>query len=188
MEIINDNNAPNKSDGNAPANDSVGPLGKAIILCAKIILGIFLAGWFITALGILIGFVTLMAVEAEWSQMVVMDGISPVVFAGLVCAVIVLAMGIIGDIGISLLRSKRINLKRVGIGVVVWIIFFLWLIFAAVRNIDNWTEWAIQSEEKIELWEERFEERFERHFESLEENFERMEETFEQMENELESL
>ena len=188
MEIINDNSTPNNDQHTPPSNGGVGPLGKTIILCAKIFLGIVLACWFIAALGILIGFVVLMAVEAEWSQMVAMNGMSPVVFAGLMCAVIVLGMGIVGDIGVSVLRGKRINLKRLGGGVVVWIIFFLWLIFAAVRNVDNWTEWAIQSEEKIELWEEKFEERFERHFESLEENFERMEKTFEQMENELESL
>ena len=183
MEIISDNSSPNNNQ-RTPSNGGVGPLGKAIILCAKIFLGIVLACWFIAALGILIGFVALMAVEAEWSQMVAMNGMSPVVFAGLVCAVIVLGMGIVGDLGVSVLRGKRINLKRLGIGVGVWIVFFLWLIFAAVRNTDNWTEWALQSEEKIELWEERLEQRFE----ALEENFDRIEEHFEQMESELENL
>ena len=184
MEIISDNSTPNNDRSNTPTNDNVGPLGKVIITCAKVVLGLFLVAWFLSALGILVGFIALMAVEAEWSHMVTTDCMSPVVFAGLMCAVIVLGMGIIGGIGVSLLRGKRINLKRVGVGVGVWIVFFLWLIFAAVRNADNWTEWALESEAQIELWEERWEQ----HFEELEEKFDRMEEQFEQMESEQKSL
>lgn len=145
---------PKQTDNN---NSGVGPLGKVIIVCAKVLLGIFLAGWLLTALGILVGFVSLAAIGEEWANVVPMDGVSPIVFAGLICAVVVLFMGIVADLGFSLIRCKRINLKRLLTAAIIWVVFLLWLIFAAIRNADNWAEWAYRSEAQFELWEEEIE-------------------------------
>lgn len=134
------------------------PLVKLIAVCAKILLGIFLAGWFLVAIGLLIGFVWLIAIGTQWNAVVIPDGLSPVVFAGLVCAVVVLFMGIVGDVGLSVLRSKPINLSRLCVGTGIWVIFLVWMTFATVRNIDDWSEWAYRSERQIELWEEELEE------------------------------
>lgn len=150
---------------------SVGPLGRVIIIGGKIILGLFLAGWLLTAIGLLVGFVSLVAIGDVWTEYLALplEGISPVVFAGLICAVVVLFMGIVADLGFSLLRCKRINLKRLVVGGVIWLIFLLWLVFAGVRNINNWVVWAHESEAKIEQWDREFdewEERFEEQLES----------------------
>lgn len=170
MEILDDNKTQPAAEGQT-ATPSVGPLGRVVILGGKIILGIFLAGWLLSALGLLIGFVTLMAIGDIWAEylMLPLEGLSPVVFAGLICAVIVLFMGIVADLGFSLIRSKRVNIKRLAVGCGIWVIFFLWLIFAAVRNADEWVIWAHESEAKIEQWERDFdewEESFDRQLES----------------------
>lgn len=138
-------------------NSGVGVLGKVIIVCAKVLLGIFLAGWLLAALGVLVGFISLAAIGEEWAGVVPIDGVSPIVFAGLVCAVVVLFMGIVADLGFSLIRCKRINLKRLVVAGVIWVVFLLWLVFAAIRNADNWAEWAYRSETQFELWEEEIE-------------------------------
>ena len=150
--------APKSATPTDTPQTTTAPLVKLIAVCAKILLGIFLAGWFLVAIGLLIGFVWLMAIGTQWDFVVMTDGLSPVVFAGLVCAVIVLFMGIVGDVGLSLLRSKPVNLSRLCVGTGIWVIFLIWLTFATVRNIDDWSEWAYRSEKQIELWEEELEE------------------------------
>lgn len=164
MEILEDNRGggnggatSSQANNNNNNNGALGALGRVVVLGAKILLGIFLAGWLLTALGLLVGFVSLAAIGESWATMVPMEGLSPVVFAGLVCAVVVLFMGIVADVGFTLLRGKQLNFKRLGIGAIVWVIFLLWLVFAAVRNAGNWAEWAYRSEAQLELWEEEFE-------------------------------
>lgn len=154
----------------AAPKPEVGTLGRIVIVGGKIILGIMLACWILAAIGILVGFVTLMAVGDIWAEYMALpiEGISPVVFAGLICAVIVLFMGVVADLGVRLIAGRRINLRKLAVAGVVWLIFVLWLIFASVRNIDNWVVWAHHSEAKIEQWERDFEE-FE---ENLEEQLE----------------
>lgn len=163
MEILEDNRGGNtggatssQTNNNNNNNGSLGALGRVVVLGAKILLGIFLVGWLLTALGVLVGSVSLAAIGESWASMVPMEGLSPVVFAGLVCAVVVLFMGIVADVGFTLLRGKQLNFKRLGIGAIVWVIFLLWLVFAAVRNAGNWAEWAYKSEMQLELWEEEF--------------------------------
>ena len=133
----------------------VGVLGRIVIVGGKIILGVMLAVWILAAIGLLVGFVTLMAIGDIWADYLAlpMDGISPVVFAGLVCAVIVLFMGVVSDLGFRLISGRRVNLRKLAVAGVIWLIFLLWLIFASVRNADNWVVWAQQSAAKIELWE-----------------------------------
>lgn len=143
----------------ATIESGVGPLGKVFIVCAKVLLGIFLAGWILAAIGLLIGFVTLIAIGDIWAEYLTLplEGISPVVFAGLVCAVVVLFMGIVADLGWRLIAGRRVNLRKLAVSGVVWLIFFLWLIFTSVRNADNWVIWAHESTIKIEQWERDFE-------------------------------
>lgn len=136
----------------------VGVLGRIVIVGGKIILGVMLAVWILAAIGLLVGFVTLMAIGDIWADYLALplEGISPVVFAGLVCAVIVLFMGIVADLGFRLIAGRRVNLRKLAVAGVVWLIFLLWLIFASVRNVDNWVVWAHLSEAKIEQWEQEF--------------------------------
>lgn len=170
MEVLdNKNTTPSTEERTTPP--TVGPLGKVFIVCGKIILGIFLAGWLLTALGLLIGFVSLMAIGDIWAEYLALplEGLSPVVFAGLICAICVLFMGVVADLGFSLIRSKRVNFKRLVVGGGIWLIFLLWLIFAAIRNVDEWVMWAQKSEAKIELWErnlDEWEDSFERQWKS----------------------
>lgn len=153
-----------------PSHSTIGPLGRVFIVCAKILLGIFLAGWVLTAIGLLVGFVSLMAIGDIWTEYLPLplEGMSPVVFAGLVCAVIVLFMGIVADLGFSLIRGKKVNIRGLVIGGVIWLIFLLWLIFACVRNANYWVVWAHESEAKIEQWERDFDEWEDRFEEQLE--------------------
>lgn len=150
--------APKSATSPEEPKSNTNPLVKLFVVCAKILLGIFLAGWFLVAIALLIGFVWLIAIGTQWNAVVIPDGLSPVVFAGLVCAVVVLFMGIVGDVGLSVLRSKPINLSRLCVGTGIWVIFLVWMTFATVRNIDDWSEWAYRSERQIELWEEELEE------------------------------
>lgn len=149
---------PNSTPKPTAPKPEVGTLGRIVIVGGKIVLGIMLACWILTAIGILVGFVTLMAVGDIWAEYMALpiEGISPVVFAGLICAVIVLFMGVVADLGIRLIAGRRINLRKLAVAGVIWVIFLLWLIFASVRNIDNWVVWAHQSEAKIEQWERDF--------------------------------
>ena len=161
---------PNTTPKPPAPKSEVGVLGHIVIVGGKIILGIMLACWILAAIGILVGFVTLMAVGNIWAEYLTMpiEGISPVVFAGLVCAVIVLFMGIVADLGVRLIAGRRISLRKLAVAGVIWLIFVLWLIFASVRNIDNWMIWAHESEAKIEQWERDFEDFEERLEEQLE--------------------
>lgn len=138
-------------------SSSTSGVGRALIVCAKVLFGIMLAGWFLAAIGILIGFVALVALGEEWTQVVPANGLSPIVFAGLICAVVVLFMGIVGDVGITIIRGKAINFRTLGIAALVWLVFFLSLIFATIRNADNWVEWSYATEARLEAWEEEME-------------------------------
>lgn len=173
MEIIEDggtttnptpDNRPQQPDTNTPLHT----LGRIVVVCGKILLGCFFVGWIVAALAILIGFITLMAMGTFESSVIAFEGMSPIVFAGLVCAVVVLFMGIVGDVILSLLRSKPVNLRKLAIGAVVWLIFFVWLCIGAVRNADKWALWGYQVEERLEQWEESLEAWEDRFEESLE--------------------
>ncbi len=161
MEILNEEKKGNdKPEGGTTPQPQTGSLGRLIILGGKIILGIMLTGWILTAIALVVGCVALIAVGDIWAEYVALplEGISPVVFAGLVCAVVVLFMGIVADIGFRLIAGRKIDLRKLAVAGVVWFIFFLWLIFATVRNADNWVIWAQESEAKIEQWERDFDE------------------------------
>ena len=156
MEILEDNRGGNK-DCNTSQRANNGGCAQILISALKAVGWIVGICWLLAALGILVGFVSLAALGETWASVVPMDGLSPIVFAGLVCAVVVLFMGIIADVGFTVLRGKAVNFKRLGVGAIVWVIFFLWLIFAAVRNADHWNEWAYKTEAQFELWEEEIE-------------------------------
>lgn len=157
---------PKTTPQNQTQQPEVGTLGRVVITVGKVLLGIMLAVWILAAIGLLVGFVALVAIGDIWAEYLALplDGISPVVFAGLVCAVIVLFMGIVADLGFKLISGRRVNLRKLAVSGVVWLIFFLWLIFASIRNTDNWVIWAQQSKTKIEQWE--------RDFDQWEDNFE----------------
>ena len=162
---------PNTTPKPEAPKSEVGTLGHIVIICGKVILGFMLAVWILAALGVLIGCLSLMFIGDVWAEYMALpiEGISPVVFAGLVCAVVVLFMGIVADLGFRLIAGRRINFRKLAVGGVVWLIFLVWLIFASFRNIDNWVIWAHQSEAKIEQWErnlEEFEDEFEDRLES----------------------
>ncbi len=149
----------------------VGPLGQIFIVVGKVILGFMLAGWLLTALCLIIAFVTLMAIGDMWADYLALplEGMSPVVFAGLVCAVIALFMGIVGDLGFRLIAGRKVNFRKLFAGGIIWLIFFLWLLFSTVRNADEWVIWANETELKMEQherefeeWEESFDEQWER--------------------------
>lgn len=178
MEIIEDNNSPStqprqsgQSNNGGDTTTPLHPLGQVVVVCAKIVLGLFLFGWLLAAVGVLVGFISLMTVGAFESAYIGFEGTSPVVFAGLVCAVVVLFMGIVADVGFTLLRGKQINLRRLGIGAIVWVIFLVWTCVLAVTNIGKWEHWGEQVEWQMELFEERIEGRMER-FDAIMENCE----------------
>ncbi len=176
MEIIEDNNSPStqprqseqSSNGGDTTTTPLHTLGRIVVVCGKILLGFFFVGWILAALAILISFITLMVMGTLESSVISMDGMSPILFAGLVCAVVVLFMGIVGDVVLSLLRSKPINLRKLAVAAVVWLIFFVWLSIGTVRNADKWALWGYQVEARFEQWEaelEAWEEELERSFE-----------------------
>lgn len=136
------------------AKPQVSTLSRIVTTLAKVLLGIFLAGWVVTAIGLLVGFVTLMALGDAWSQHIPIDGISPIVFVGLVCAVIVLFMGIVADLIFRLIAGRKVQLRHLAVAGLVWLFFLLWLVFVSVRSVDKWAAWGIESRLKLEQWEE----------------------------------
>ncbi|MBO7299829.1 MAG: hypothetical protein J6U53_00275 [Tidjanibacter sp.] len=193
MEILNDNGR-----GATPAQpqDRYNGCGQIVVTALKVIGWIIGIGWLLSALGLLLSFITLVAIGVYDANYISgIEGVSPVVFAGLIVAVIVLGMGILADLWFKLLRSKRVNFRNLIISGVVWLVFFGWLCVVGVKNYDNWTIWAEQAEANLELWEERmeqwgddFEERFEEHMEQLDRSMEAVEEELEKVEETLESL
>lgn len=156
MEIINDNNA------SAPKPTSTTPfhtIGRIVVVCVKVLLGIFLFGWTLAAVAVLVSFISLIAVGVFDPAVVApyYGGTSLAVIAGLVCAVVVLFMGIVGDVGFTLLRGKPLNLRRLGVSAIVWLIFLVWACVSVVINIPHVEYWGEQIEQKVEQLEEKIE-------------------------------
>lgn len=156
MEIINDNNA------STPQPTSTTPfhtIGRIVVVCAKVLLGIFLFGWTLAAVAVLVSFISLIAVGVFDPAVVApyYSGTSLAVIAGLVCAVVVLFMGIVSDVGFTLLRGKPLNLRRLGVSAIVWLIFLVWTCVSVVINIPHVEYWGEQIEQKVEQLEEKIE-------------------------------
>ena len=168
-EVKIPNTTPQTPTTTAPTQ-KVGPLGQIFIIVGKVILGLMLAGWLLTALSLVVAFVVLMAIGDMWADYLALplEGMSPVVFAGLICAVIALFMGIVGDLGYRLIAGRKVNFRKLAAGCIIWLIFFLWLLFSTLRNADEWVIWANETELKMEqferdfeVWEDDFDEQWE---------------------------
>lgn len=162
MEILNEEKQGGANNGGAtptPPQTNNNGCGQILITILKVIGWAIGIGWLLTAFGLLLSFIMLVAIgKFESTYITDIEGFSPVVFAGLICAVIVLGMGIMADLWFKLLRSKRVNLRNLLISGVVWLIFFSWLCVVGVRNGHNWHLWADQVEYRLEHWEEEIDE------------------------------
>ena len=190
MEILNN------GGGKQPQERHNG-VAQILAVVVKIVGWIIGIGMVAIAFGLVVSFITVLIVgkyDADYISCG-FEGLSPVVFAGLVCALIALAIGIVADVWFKVLLHKRVNNRNLVIGGIVWLIFAGWLGFVSVKNFDNWEQWAEQIDDNIELWEERmelwgedFEKRFEEDAKRLEQNMEKMEKGLEMMEEALDSL
>lgn len=158
MEILNEEKQGGANNGGAtptPPQANYNGCGQIAVTILKVIGWALGIGWLLVAFGLLLSFITLVVIgEFEATYVSDIEGFSPVVFAGLICAVIVLGMGIAADLWFKLLRSKRVNLRNLLTSGVVWLIFAVWLGIAGVRNWNNWQIWANQVEYKFEQWED----------------------------------
>lgn len=160
-------------------------LGEVVRFCLKAIVWIFLVGWILVGLGVVIGIITLTATDAA---LVGMDGqfggVSPIGFSALLCGSWLMFMIAVAYVLICLLRHKRVSGKSLLIMGVIWLFLTIWAWFGLGRNISNWEQWGYdveynmeQFEERIEDWAERYEDNVEMRMESLEYNMEALEDS-----------
>lgn len=159
---------------NNTPNDNTTALGRVFKTCLLIVGWVVGISWLLAAMGLLIAFIVLLAIgEFDSMWLTGYEGLSPVVFCGLICAVVVLFMGIVADVWFKLLMRKRINPKGLIAAVIIWFVFFGWLCIASVRNADNWLDWSQKAVERVEVWEKQgqiWEEKLDADIESLFEN------------------
>ncbi len=163
-----------KTDPNTTSQSSLGPLGRVLITILKVIGWIMGVTWSLCAVGVLIGFIVLLSVES-YSEAFLYDysgGISPILFCGLVCAVVVIFMAIAAVLWFKLLLGKRVNLTALVISSLVWLALVIWLTIASLLNIEGWMRWADTMEIKVEQWEDGLD-RWEDELERWEDNLER---------------
>ncbi len=149
MEILNEG-------GKKQPQERYNGAAQILAVVVKILGWIIGIGMVAVAFGLVASFITILIVGKYDMDYVSygFEGFSPVVFAGLICALIALAIGIVADVWFKVLLGKKVNNRNLVIGGVVWLIFAGWLGFVSVKNFDNWEQWAEQVEENIEVWEE----------------------------------
>lgn len=163
-------------------------LGEVVRFCLKAMAWIFLVGWILAGLCVIIGIITLTATDAA---LVGMDGqfsgVSPIGFSALLCGSWLMFMIAVAYLLICLLRHKRVSGKSLLIMGIIWLFLTIWAWFGLGRNISNWEQWGYdveynmeQFEERIEDWAERYEDNVEMRMESLEDQLERNMEAFEE--------
>ena len=161
MEILNEEKQGCANNGGAtptPPQANYNGCGQIAVTILKVIGWIIGIGWLSVAFGLLLSFIVLVVIgEFEAAYVSDIECFSPVIFAGLICAVLVLGMGILADLWFKLLRGKRVNLRNLLLSGVVWLIFAVWLGIAGVRNGESWHLWADQVETRIEQWEDELE-------------------------------
>ena len=163
-------------------------MGEVVRFCLKAMAWIFLVGWILAGLGVVIGIITLTATDAA---LVGMDGqfsgVSPIGFSALLCGSWLMFMIAVAYLLICLLRHKRVSGRSLLIMAIIWLFLTIWAWFGLGRNISNWEQWGYdveynmeQLEERIEDWAERYEDNVEMRMESLEDQLERNMEAFEE--------
>lgn len=167
--------------------------GEVVRFCLKAMAWIFLVGWILAGLGVVIGIITLTATDAA---LVGMDGqfsgVSPIGFSALLCGSWLMFMIAVAYLLICLLRHKRVSGRSLLIMAIIWLFLTIWAWFGLGRNISNWEQWGYdveynmeQLEERIEDWAERYEENVEMRMESLEYNMEALEDSMDAFVNAL---
>ncbi len=158
-------------------------LGEVIRFCLKAMAWIFVVGWILAGLCVIIGIIALTATDAA---LVGMDGqfsgVSPIGFSALLCGSWLMFMIAVAYLLICLLRHKRVSGKSLLIMGIIWLFLTIWAWFGLGRNISNWEQWGYdidynmeQLEEHIEDWAEQFENDIERDMEAFEEEMEQLE-------------
>ena len=167
--------------------------GEVVRFCLKAMAWIFVVGWILAGLCVIIGIIALTATDAA---LVGMDGqfsgVSPIGFSALLCGSWLMFMIAVAYLLICLLRHKRVSGKSLLIMAIIWLFLTIWAWFGLGRNISNWEQWGYdidynmeQFEERIEDWAERYEDNVEMRMESLEYNMEALEDSMDALVNAL---
>jgi hypothetical protein len=152
-------------------------LGRIVVFCLKVLAVLFLVGWILGGLGLIIGIIVLLTTDAALTGGVAFSGVSPIGFTALLCGSILVFMASVAYLLICLLGHKRVSGRTMLFAGILWLLLTVWAWVGMGTNLSNWESWGYSVEqnaenwaERIEDWAEQFEEGMEMQMEILEYN------------------
>lgn len=157
-------------------------LGRIIVFCLKVLAVLFLVGWILGGLGLIVGIIVLLTTDAALTGGMDFTGVSPIGFTALLCGSILVFMASVVYLLICLLAHKRVSGRTMLFAGILWLLLTVWAWVGMGTNLSNWESWGYSVEqnaenwaERIEDWAEQFEEGMEMQMEILEYNMEALE-------------
>ncbi len=170
-------------------------LGRIVVFCLKVLAVLFLVGWILGGLGLIIGIIVLLTTDAALTGGVVFSGVSPIGFTALLCGSILVFMASVAYLLICLLGHKRVSGRTMLFAGILWLLLTVWAWVGMGTNLSNWESWGYSVEqnaeswaERIEEWAEQFEEGMEMQMEILEYNMEALEDNMDALDDSMDNI
>ena len=160
-------------------------LGRIVVFCLKVLAVLFLVGWILGGLGLIVGIIALLTTDAALTGGVAFSGVSPIGFTALLCGSILVFMASVAYLLICLLGHKKVSGRTMLFAGILWLLLTVWAWVGMGTNLSNWESWGYSVEQNAENWAERIEEWAEQFENKLESNFEDIEDSFDALEDKL---
>ena len=170
-------------------------LGRIIVFCLKVLAVLFLVGWILGGLGLIVGIIVLLTTDAALTGGMDFTGVSPIGFTALLCGSILVFMASVVYLLICLLAHKRVSGRTMLFAGILWLLLTVWAWVGMGTNLSNWESWGYSVEqnaenwaERIEEWAEQFEEDMEMQMESLEDSINALDDSIDALDNSMDNI
>ena len=170
-------------------------LGRIVVFCLKVLAVLFLVGWILGGLGLIVGIIVLLTTDAALTGGMDFTGVSPIGFTALLCGSILVFMASVVYLLICLLAHKKVSGRTMLFAGILWLLLTVWAWVGMGTNLSNWESWGYSVEqnaenwaERIEEWAEQFEEGMEMQMEILEYNMEALEENMDALDDNMDNI
>ena len=163
-------------------------LGSIVRFCLKALAVLFLVGWILGGLGLIIGIIVLLTTDAALTGGVAFSGVSPIGFTALLCGSILVFMASVAYLLICLLGHKRVSGHTMLFAGILWLLLTVWAWVGMGTNLSNWESWGYSVEQNAENWAERIEEWAEQFEEDMEMQMESLEDSIDALDDSMDNI
>lgn len=170
-------------------------LWRIVVFCLKVLAVLFLVGWILGGLGLIVGIIVLLTTDAALTGGMDFTGVSPIGFTALLCGSILVFMASVAYLLICMVGHKRVSGRTMLFAGILWLLLTVWAWVGMGTNLSNWESWGYSVEqnaenwaERIEDWAEQFEEDMEMQMEILEYNMEALEDSMDALDDSMDNI